>query len=76
MNVENLILDKFLDRFIYQNKESKMNVITYYQLYNQDGDPVLERFHYLESAQYMVNNYFQDYTIVEIEEILNGSSQD
>lgn len=53
-----------------------MNIITYYQLYNQHGDAVLERFHYLESAQYMVANYFQNCTIVEIEEILNGSSED
>lgn len=47
-----------------------MKVITYYQLYTPDGDPVLERFHYLISAQYMVDNYFNDCTIVEVEEVL------
>lgn len=47
-----------------------MKVITYYQLYTPDGDPVLERFHYLISAQYMVDNYFQDCSIVEVEEVL------
>lgn len=44
--------------------------IIYYQLYTLEGDQVLERFHYLESAQYMVDNYFNDCTIVEVEEVL------
>lgn len=47
-----------------------MKIINYYQLFNSEGDPVLERFHYLESAQYMVDNYFQDCIIVEVEEVL------
>lgn len=48
-----------------------MKIITYYQLYTPNGDPILERFHYLESAQYMVDNYFNGCSIVEVEEVLN-----
>jgi hypothetical protein len=45
-----------------------MKILIKYQLYNQDGDPVIEPFHCHESAKYMVENYFKNCTIVEIEE--------
>lgn len=40
---------------------------TMFQIYDQNGDKVLEPYHERRSAQYMVDNYFNGCTIIEVE---------
>lgn len=48
----------------------KQRFITKYQLVNQDGDNVIEPYYSKQSAEYMINTYFKDCFIVEVEEEL------
>jgi hypothetical protein len=42
-------------------------ITTMYQIYDEQGNKVLEPYHYLTSAQYMCDKYLDKCTIIEIE---------
>lgn len=43
------------------------NIIIKYQIIDEEGNPILEPFFEMESAQFMINEYYPGYTILEVE---------